>query len=216
MTWDEFEEKVKEALVNRLKPSDKEPEGPDVEFVQIAKEITNAYHNVVISSKETVVGVNRGFSTLGKTALTALKPGIQAAIFSSLKLMQASNIKPNTAILFPIGAAVISYWSGALVPLSISPLPMPVAPPYITPTPGSLLLFPGVPIPVVDGFKKAYSSNFNDSGDLTSEDAFALMAKDIRDGFEAHMNSVTGIYVGLIPAAPIPIPMVTPWSGMRP
>jgi hypothetical protein len=214
MSWNQFENNIKDAFLERIKSSE-ESKGPDAELVKIATTITNEYHNIVISTKETIAGSRRGFTPIGIAALNGLKIGIQSAIFASLKTMQASNVKPNSAILSPIGAAVVAYWSGALVPGSINPIPMPVVPAYITPTPGSLIIFPGNPTPIIKGFKKAYSSNFDDSGNLSIEDVVAKMAKDLRDGFEAHANSVSGIYVGLIPAV-IPIPMVTPWKGMKP
>lgn len=213
MSWNQFENNIKKAFTDRFNTSE-ESAGPDVELIKIATTITNEYHSAVISAKENIGGVSRGFSPTGKLALEGLKLGIQAAIFTSLKTMQLSKVKPNNAILAPIGAAVVAYWSGVMVPMSINTMPMPLTPLYVTPSPGSLIVFPGNPAPIVRGFKKAYSSNYDTSGNLSIDDAFAKMANELRKGFEAHMNSVSGIYVGFTAVSPAPIP--TPWVGMKP
>lgn len=229
MSWGTFENNLKEAFLNRAgfdkngNPIDPpaptlNPDGSvnlDVELLKIAKIITDEYHTVVVGLKDNVAGTRRGFSPTGRASLLASKLILQGAIFGALKLMHVSKIKPNMAVLFPIGSGVTAYWTSALTPGSISPLPMPLAPPYISPITGSTITFPGNPIPVVMGFKKAFS-NFDDSGNQTVVQTCEKMARDIRIGFEVHANTVFGIYFGIVNIGIVPTPVPTPWLGMRP
>jgi hypothetical protein len=216
MSWNTFENNVKDALLGRFNDNSEESEGPNVELLRIAETITNEYHSVVIKSKESIAGISRGFTPPGINLLEGAMLGIQGAIFAALKTMQLSNIKPNMAILSPIGSAVVAYWSAVMVPGAIAPTPMPVAPPYLSPAPGSNITFPGNPAPVINGFKKALTLNYDDSGNITAEEGAANAAKDLREGFENHMKTVSGIYVGIVQVGLVPTPTPTPWLGMKP
>lgn len=213
MNWDLFESELVNKLKARSEPSENPPGTPEEELVNIAREITNLYHQVSISAMEgTTVTLKRPLAA-GVGLLEGAKPLIQAAIFTSLLTMQKTNIKPNMAIMSPIGAAVVAYWSTVMVPGSFNPFPAP--PQYAvlsSPTPGVLVLFPGNPISVTNGFKNAFTSNLNID---TQDEAYQRMAQDIRNGLESHMNSISGIYVGLVPGTP-PFPLPTPWTGLKP
>lgn len=218
MSWDRFENNVKDALINRATEST-EPEksggnlNVDVELLKISKIITDEYHSTVIELTEATGGTNRGFSTVGVAKLEVSKSLVEASIFGALKLMQLTRSKPNTAILSPIGAGVFAYWSSVLIPGSISAFPLPLAQGYSGPLIGSQITFPGNVLPVVQGFKNAFS-NFDDSGNQSLEQTCEKMAKDLRNGFEAHAQSVTGIYSGVIPNV-VPTPLIVQWVGMN-
>ena len=213
MNWSTFEQQLAQKLQERADVSE-EPSSPDIELIKIATIITDLYHQVAISSVEgTLITFKRPLTPIGTGLLSGAKIGIQAAIFASLKTMQLTNIKPNMAIMSPIGAAVVAYWGAVAVPGSISPFPPPAQ--YVVlraPLPGSLLFFPGNPISVTNGFKNAFTRNFNTN---SQEQAYKDMASDIRKGLEQHMLSIAGAYIGLVPGTP-PFPLPTPWIGMRP
>ena len=97
-------------------------------LIKIATTITDLYHQVAISATEgTAITFKRSLTPIATDPVTGLlsgaKIGIQAAIFASLKTMQLTNIKPNMALMSPIGAAVTAYWGSVAVPGSISPFP---------------------------------------------------------------------------------------------
>lgn len=213
MNWDIFEQQLAQKLQERADVSE-EPGSPDVELIKIATTITDLYHQVAISSVEgTAITFKRPLTPVGTSLLTGAKIGIQSAIFAALKTMQLTNIKPNIALMAPIGAAVVTYWGTVALPGSISPFPTP--PQYAAlraPLPGSLLFFPGNPISVTNGFKNAFTRNFNTN---SQEQAYKDMASDIRKGLEQHMLTIAGAYIGLVPGTP-PFPLPTPWTGMRP
>jgi hypothetical protein len=213
MNWATFESELVNKLKARAESSEDSPGTPEEEFVLIAREITDLYHQVSISVVEGTTATFKRPLTTGVGFLEGAKPAIQAAIFSSLLTMQKTNIKPNMAIMSPIGAAVVAYWSTVMVPASFSSFPTP--PQYAalsSPAPGVLVIFPGNPLPVTNGFKNAFTSNLNID---TQDEAYQRMAKDIRDGFESHMLSITGTYIGLVPGIP-PFPLPTPWTGLTP
>lgn len=213
MTWDQFEIELVQKLKDKVSTAE-EPGTPEIELIKIAEDITNLYHQVSISAMEgSIVTLKRPLAASGALLLSGAMAGIQAAIFASLLTMQKTNIKPNMALMSPIGAAVAAYWATTMVPLSFSPYPTP--PLYValsTPAPGVLVLFPGNPISVTNGFKKAFTRNYNTK---SVDQAYADMAKDIRNGLEKHMQTISGIYVGLVPGIP-PFPLPTPWTGLAP
>jgi len=213
MNWVTFEQQLAQKLQERAGVSE-EPSSPDIELMDIAEDITDLYHQVAISSVEgTLITFKRPLTSIGTELLSGAKIGIQTAIFAALKTMQLTNIKPNMALMSPIGAAVVAYWGAAAVPGSISPSPAPTQYAVLnTPLPGSLLFFPGNPISVTNGFKNAFTRNFNTD---SQEQAYKDMASDIRKGLEQHMLSIAGAYIGLVPGTP-PFPLPTPWTGMRP
>jgi len=213
MNWATFEQQLAQKLQERADVSE-EPSSPDIELIKTATIITDLYHQVAIASVEgTLITFKRPLTPIGTGLLSGAKIGIQAAIFSALKTMQLTNIKPNMVLMSPIGAAVVAYWGAAAVPGSISPFPPPAQYAVLrAPLPGSLLFFPGNPISVTNGFKNAFTRNFNTN---SQEQAYKDMASDIRKGLEQHMLSITGAYIGLVPGTP-PFPLPTPWTGMRP
>lgn len=186
----------------------------DKELRKLARAITDEYHLAVGTAYQQKGGTSRPINpAIYNGPMKAAKEGIFLAILAVLKVMHSDKgPKPSTVLMLPIGAAVIAYWSTALVPGSFLPAPMPVTPPYTAPSPGSIVLFPGNPRPIAKGFKDAFSKYDNERDFNT---ALSKMLDDIIKGFEDHLASVSGIYVGLVPAGPAIIPTVTPWKGVK-
>jgi hypothetical protein len=143
MNWATFEQQLAQKLQERADVSE-EPSSPDIELIKTATIITDLYHQVAIASVEgTLITFKRPLTPIGTGLLSGAKIGIQAAIFSALKTMQLTNIKPNMVLMSPIGAAVVAYWGAVAVPGSISPFPMPAQYAYIGLVPGT----PPFPLP---------------------------------------------------------------------
>lgn len=181
----------------------------DKELRKLARKITDEYHLAIGTSIQQVRPIN---PAIYNNAMNPAKEAIFLAILGVLKVMHSDKgPKPSIPLMLPIGAAVVAYWTAAMVPGAFSPLPMPLAPPYTTPTPGVLVLFPGNPKPIAKGFKDAFSKydNERDFNIATSK-----MLDDIIKGFKDHLASISGIYVGLVPAGPVFIPTPISWKGI--
>jgi hypothetical protein len=186
----------------------------DKELRKLARKIADEYHLTVGTAYQEKGGTFRPINpAIYNGPMKTAKEGIFLAILAVLKVMHSDKgPKPSTVLMLPIGAAVIAYWSTALVPGSFLPVPMPLTPPYSAPSPGSILLFPGNPRPIAKGFKDAFSKYDNERDFNT---ALSKMLDDIIKGFEDHLASVSGIYIGLVPAPPVVIPTVIPWKGVK-
>jgi len=202
MNWVDFENDLYEALKAKVTSTEEPAASRITELTTLAEEITELYHNTAISAVE-----SGQRSILNKAALEPGKAAIQSAIVGSLSLMYNLNLKASIATLMPIGLATVAYWTPAISPGIINPAP---PPPPLVPSPGSTLVFPGNPVLVAQGFKKAYTSYENETDFNVS---LRKSAGDIRTGFENHMNSLAGLYTG---TSPVPAPVVIPWNGLKP
>lgn len=203
MSWELFKKDLKDALVENA-TKDKEPLPQAQEFQELAKTITDLYHNTAIASTTGLL-----HTVLFPALLTPGKAALQSAIAASLTLMFNANLNASTVTLMPIGLATVAYWSPAIAPVVLNFLP-----PYpITAVrgPGTFIIFPGNPMLVTNGFKKAYTSYKNSTDFMDSLDK---VAQDITDGFKAHMASIAGIHISIPPPPAVPVPI--PWFGMKP
>lgn len=183
----------------------------DKELRKLARKITDEYHLATAVARQTKLGTSRVINPAVHNGLmNTAKEGIFLAILAVLKTMHSDKgPKPSTILMLPIGLAVVAYWAVTLAPGSFSPLP--AIPTTATPAPGTIVLFPGSPRPIAKGFKDAFSKYDNERDFNT---ALSKMLDDIIAGFEEHLDSITGIYIGLQPGIP-PIPIVTPWKGVK-
>jgi len=185
----------------------------DAELTKIARKITDEYHLAMASAIQESGGTFRPINpAIYNAGMNSAKELIFAAILAVLITMHKKGAKPSTVLMLPIGAAVIAYWTVALSPGSFLPVPMPFAPPYTAPSPGTLVLFPGNPRPIVKGFKDAFSK-YDNERDFNV--ALSNMLDDIIKGFKDHLATVSGIYVGLVPAGLVLVPTPTTWKGVK-
>jgi hypothetical protein len=89
------------------------------------------------------------------------------------------------------------YWVGSIF------TPLPAMPPMVAPTTGCQVLFPGIPV----GFDMELKRTF-DNTDV--EQALTSFANSL----VKHQLTIMGIYSGLVPSVPSPIPLVLPWTAM--
>jgi len=182
----------------------------DSEMKKTANKIAEEYHLAISTARQEHLGTIRPINpAVYNAAMETAKQGIATAILGVLKTMHSTGIKPSIPLMLPIGAAVVLYWSTTLTPGSF--LPIPTIPPITTPAPGTLVLFPGNPVPVARGFKNAFSKYDNEQDFNT---ALSKMLNDLVEGFQNHLETISGIYVGLVPAPPVLIPTVIPWKGI--
>jgi len=179
--------------------------GVDKELRLLAMKIADEYHNAIASSFQGT----RQISSAGHSALYSLRLGIFTAIFLALKRSQAKGDKPSTLFMTPIGLAVVAYWTAAMVPITFKKLPVPAG--ISSPITGVQILFPGNPRPIIKGFKDAFSK-YNEERDYNI--AVSKMLDDIINGFEKHLDSITGVYFGLSTSVPS-FPVIIPWKGIK-
>lgn len=186
----------------------------DKELKKLARAITDEYHLAVGTAHQQSGGTSRLINpAIYNGPMNVAKEGIFLAVLASLKAMHSEKgPKPSIALMLPIGTAIVAYWSAALVPGSFLPIPMPLTPPYTSPAPGSIMLFPGNPRPIAKGFKDAFSK-YDNERDFNI--ALSKMLDDIIKGFEDHLDSISGIYVGLVPVPPVVIPTALQWKGVK-
>jgi len=89
------------------------------------------------------------------------------------------------------------YWVGSVF------TPLPAMPPMVAPATGCQVLFPGIPV----GFDTELKRTFDNTNVEEALTAFA-------NSLIKHQLTIMGIYSGLVPAAPSPIPLVLPWTAM--
>lgn len=185
----------------------------DAELTKIARKITEEYHLAIATALQQSGATARPINpALYNSGMNSAKELIFAAILAALMAMHKKGAKPSNVLMLPIGAAVIAYWSVALTPGSFLPVPMPTTPLYTAPSPGTLVLFPGNPRPIVKGFKNAFSKYDNERDFNT---ALSNMLDDMIKGFEDHLATISGIYIGLVPAGLVLIPTPVPWKGIK-
>ena len=185
----------------------------DAELAKVARKITDEYHLAMSTARQQSGGTFRPINpAFYSSAMEAAKEGIFLAILGVLNAMHKKGVKPSITLMLPIGAAIVAYWSTSLTPGSFLPVPAPVTPPFVTPVPGVIVTFPGNPRPIAKGFKDAFSK-YDAEQDFTI--ALSRMLDDLTDGFQKHLDSISGIYSGMIPAGLFVVPAVLPWKGIK-
>lgn len=137
----------------------------------------------------------------GAKLLKGDKETLKKFLSSGLKLnftvtakLPSPSVEPGFTLM---ATGFCLYWLGSTFS------PVPPMPPMISPTTGVQVLFPGVPV----GFDKALKEVFNNTDVEGSLSAFV-------NALIAHQLTVAGIYSGLAPGVPSPIPLVLPWTSL--
>jgi hypothetical protein len=163
------------------------------------------YHNTVLT----------GTTMFGNNIVTPGDPNILINAFKSAFDMQLNSqidlgIVPYTVI----AGAIVTYWT------SVKFNSLPPAPPTILPNPAFAipplqvcqLLVPGLPVPLNTLLMTAFKSGIAAPNPIA---AGVLVSTAIILAFTTHITTISGIYNGLIPAVPSPIPSPPiPWVGV--
>lgn len=125
----------------------------------------------------------------------------QGFLTSFTSIEKTGTVSP--VMYIPAATSIVTFWTSVL----INPLPPPIG--YVSPTTGNQILFPGLPTPLNNDIYSALSDS------ATSVPNGLLIATKLVTGFSNHLKTISGIYNGLIPATPSPIPGPPfPWTGI--
>lgn len=137
----------------------------------------------------------------GAKLLKGDKETLKTFLSSGLKLNFSLTAKVPPPLVEPgftlMATGFCLYW------IASNFSPVPPMPPMFAPTTGVQVLFPGVPI----GFDKTLKEVFNNT------DVEAALSS-LANALVAHQLTVAGIYSGLIPSVPSPLPLVLPWVAL--
>jgi len=110
------------------------------------------------------------------------------------------------AAFLPTAASFITAWTSAIFNPAI---PMPG---YISPTTGYTIIFPGEPTLLAKDLAKAF---FIAQTESDENSAYTAHTTSLVEAYSKHILTISGLYNGLIPAVPTPIPgPPIPWVGV--
>lgn len=110
------------------------------------------------------------------------------------------------AAFLPASSSFITAWTAAIFNPAI---PMPG---YISPTLGYTIIFPGEPTILAKDLAKAF---FIAQTELDPNAAYIAHSTSLVEAYSKHLLTITGLYNGLIPGVPSPIPgPPIPWLGV--
>lgn len=150
---------------------------------ECAKKLATEYENAI----KTAV-TKTGNKILKTGNFIILENGFKLAFETMLKSPINLKLLPYTIL----ASSIVAYW----IPVSLNPLP-PV-PPTISPTTGFTLNFFGLPTPLDKGLQKAFNSGFENPVEVVVDNLILCL--------KVHMSTISGVYNGLIPAVPNPVP----------
>jgi hypothetical protein len=128
--------------------------------------------------------------------------GIENAILDTFNQIKDSEGTPTPIMFLGWAAETVKYWAG----VNWAPIPPPG---YISPTTGVTVLTGGTPSPLNVGLWNAFNNPPN------SIPMGNIICAKLITAFTTHLLTVNGLYNGLIPAAPSPIPGPPfPWVGV--
>lgn len=186
VAWPKFQSDVAQWL-----DSTKEKKESDT-----AKKIADAYGTAVSTA---MISLIPG-STIISTPPTK---GIETAILNTLNRMKESDLPPTPPMFLEWATSTVSFWQG----VQWNPLPPP--PGYVSPTMGVTVLTGGTPTPLDVGLWNAFNNP------PVSTPMGNIIAGKLVVAFTSHLLTVNGLYNGLIPAVPTPVPGPPfPWVGV--
>jgi hypothetical protein len=119
--------------------------------------------------------------------------------------MESSRDKIES-IFAPVAAVICTEWAKEI----FTPTTFP--PGYVAPAPGYSVLVPGDPNALKKDLAKAF---FIAQSELNQETAFNVFITALIAAYTAHLLKIGGLYNGLIPATPSPVPGPPfPWLGV--
>lgn len=144
-------------------------------------------------------------STIPGSTIISTPPttGIESSILNTFNLIKTSQGPPTPIMFSEWAAQTVLFWQG----VQWNPLPPPIG--YISPTLGVTVISGGTPTPLDVGLWAA----FNNPPSPTPMGQ--IICGKLIAAFTTHLLTVNGVYNGLIPAAPSPIPGPPfPWIGV--
>jgi len=183
---------------SKIEPFEAEANGSSQDFADLW---SNGYQQA------TMMGMANVVTPTGSNAITAPlnASGINAALKAAMDAMYSGEVEASIGLFAPVGAATIAYWAPAMPPGGIAPMPPP--PPAAIPSPGTIIIDPG--FAHINLIAQAWVDHWT-MNDKSPEDKCAQLVS----AHKAHTDAIMGMWTGLIPAAPSPIPHVANWTGI--
>lgn len=161
-----------------------------------AKIIADAYGVAVSTAMITLIP---GSSIISAPPTT----GIENAILDTFSEIKDSEGPPTPPMFLKWATETVNYWA------TVTWTPIPPPPGYVSPTTGVTVLTGGTPSPLDVGLWAAFNNP-----PAPTPMGNIICAKLIT-AFTTHLLTVNGLYNGLIPAVPSPIPGPPfPWVGL--
>ena len=163
---------------------------------ETAKFLANAYR---IAVAPTMISLVPGSTIVSKPPI---KP-MEDAILDTINQMKNGEGKPTVPMFTGWATEIVNYWSAVVW----NPLPPP--PGYVSPTAGHSVISGGTPSPLDSSLWNAFNN------EPLSTPMGIIIANKLVTAFKGHFLTVSGVYNGLIPAAPSPVPGPPfPWVGL--
>jgi len=158
--------------------------------------IADAYGIAIKSAMITVIPGSTIISTPPTT-------GIENAILDTFNQIKDSEKPPTPPMFLSWAAETVLFWQS----VQWSPLPPP--PGYVSPTSGVTVLTGGTPSPLDVGLYNAFNHP------AANVPMGNVICGKLISAFTNHLLTVQGLYNGLIPSVPSPIPGPPfPWVGL--
>lgn len=157
---------------------------------------------IVLTSSKATIGITKASV---KSAYEAAFTNLQKEKVELSPNYKGTNPNPNQeksrekieSIFAPVAAVICAEWAKEIF------TPATVPPGYVTPTVGYAVLIPGVPTDLTKDLAKAF---FIAQTETDSNTAFNVFIAALILAYTKHLLSISGLFNGLIPAAPSPIP----------
>ena len=162
---------------------------------ETAKFLANAYR---IAVAPTMISLVPGSTIVSKPPI---KP-MEDAILDTINQIKNGEGKPTVPMFTSWATEIVNYWAA----VTWNPLPPPIG--YVSPTIGHSVISGGVAIPLDSALWAAFNN------EPLPTPMGIIIATKLVTAFKGHFLTVSGVYNGLIPAAPSPVPGPPfPWVG---
>ena len=161
-----------------------------------ANKIAGAYHSAVQTAMITLVP--------GSTIITTPPPNAMAtAIYNTFNQIKQSERVSNPQQFLGWANSIVAFWQA----VQWNPIPPPLG--YISPTTGHTVISGGTPTPLNIGLWNAFNN-------VPSQVPMGnVISTKLISAFTTHLLTITGVYNGIIPAVPSPVPGPPfPWVGV--
>jgi hypothetical protein len=181
-----------------------------------ADEYANAVKtaSVIFTGSEATVGINTDIIKAGFNSVFTKLSKETVEILPNYKNDKPTDNELESRdklenIFLPIALAITAEWQKEVFTPSVVPT-IPIS--YVSPTTGYQVLIPGDPFNFAKDLAKAF---FIAQTELNQEIAFNVFIKSLIFAYTEHLLKISGVFNGLVPAAPNPIPGPPfPWIGV--
>lgn len=197
-TWTTFRSNIKAKLgtPNMLSVSDL----ADIHATEYVNAVKSA--NIILTSSKATLGINKS------SVKSAYEVAFNKLFSENVEILpnykgDKPNMNQDSArskvedVFAPVAAVICVEWAKEIFTPTTTP------PGYVLPAPGYTVLVPGDPIALKKDLAKAF---FIAQSELNQETAFNVFITALILAYTEHLLKISGLFNGLIPAKPSPIP----------